>query len=191
MLKEEYVIVQCWSWILRIWNPAGKSHESQVNNLCQWLGVSFWARSAVPNMFGWHPWYVWVARCGSLLVWWAATTVEFGTPWLDWHPVVATAEAVFGTTGPWAWWARPTWYWRFWQPNDSGFPLQFKNPERLQCLQDSWTSAMLPWNFFLKMEYSGDVAGGNYVYPMWRHECSWMYLATWVLVIVLFYIDLV
>ena len=47
MLKEEYVIVQCWSWILRIWNPAGESHEGRHSNAALIILETIW--SSLPS----------------------------------------------------------------------------------------------------------------------------------------------
>ena len=51
MLKEEYVVsvnlVQCWSWILRIWNPAGESHEGRHSNAALIILETIW--SSLPS----------------------------------------------------------------------------------------------------------------------------------------------
>ena len=127
-------------------------------------------------MFGWHPWYAWVARCRSLLVWWAATTVGFGTPWLDWHPVVATAEAVsepqdrgrgeqdpHGTGGS----GNPTIQVSLSNSRILNVCSAYKIPERLQCFLG--TSS---WRWNIQVMWLGEImyilCGGMNV-----HGCIW------------------
>ena len=40
-------IVRCWSWILRIWNPAGESHEGRHSNAALIILETIW--SSLPS----------------------------------------------------------------------------------------------------------------------------------------------